>query len=115
MQLVIEVAAIDVLDALDRAKNRLAHEPEYGGAGAFRRLIGMSSDATRRNPDGSYVHRVHLEVEDHQEEMTCEVHGRTRLLERGSSSGFAGGRIYYEKLACGDVLTDESDDVRAAY
>ncbi len=114
MQVVIEVVALDAKEALDMAREKLANEPEYGGAGPILRLIGMSADATRANPNGTYLHRVHLEVEDEPVLATCETHGEQRVIEGGRSSGFAGGGIYWTRLACGDVLVDESDDVRAA-
>jgi len=46
--------------------------------------------------------------------VICERHGRTRIETTGSSSGFAGGTIYFASLACGCYLHDESDDLRAA-
>jgi len=46
--------------------------------------------------------------------ITCRLHGYTTVTDEGTTRGFAGGAIYWAKLACGCGLVDESDDVRAA-
>jgi hypothetical protein len=44
----------------------------------------------------------------------CARHGWQLVLDAGSGSGFAGGRIWWATLACGCTDMDESGDVEAA-
>lgn len=44
----------------------------------------------------------------------CDRHGYQTIVNSGTSTGFAGGTVYWANLACGCFDVDESDDVRAA-
>jgi hypothetical protein len=47
--------------------------------------------------------------------LPCRRHGEQEIESQGSGSGFAGGTVYWLRLACGCTEMDESGDVRAAY
>jgi hypothetical protein len=47
--------------------------------------------------------------------LPCRRHGEQEIESQGSGSGFAGGTVYWIRLACGCTEMDESGDVRAAY
>lgn len=62
---------------------------------------------------------VHLSCHDISDGLPavafCKEHGFQVVVNVESSTGFAGGTIYFAELACGHFDVDESDDVRAAY
>jgi hypothetical protein len=45
----------------------------------------------------------------------CAKHGEQEVIEEGSFTGYAGGRSWWAKLACGCMAVDESNDIAAAY
>lgn len=73
--------------------------------------VGACASCGERTPAG--LLDVHGRCEDCSAAV-CDRHGRQEVVESGSGSGFAGGRVTWDALSCGCYLVDESDDMRAA-
>lgn len=100
---------------------RLEHE-DLPGAMEYLQIIfrwarepeaSVKEPAVVQNLFTGYRHVLEALSEPTQACWTCK--GEQEVTEYYAGTGFAGGRIYMDTLACGHINADESDDMRAAY